>query len=283
MENKAVKIGSFSIDELKTKEGERLFKTLYRITRPDAAASWNKPKQDTEAARIIAKMDSWPKSAEDCEAAIDAAFEKVGWMDFILSKTRTLMESSKAFHLQDDATEFFRRVETQTKAQGPEAIALAYDALVFGVKLGAHTETRRIVEEAAQKMAAENAVALRGYKKMEEIAQDATKNPVDKALDIYKQMPMDDEARAVREAILNLGSIRKAAKSLGMNYNKARNVVQKIIIPAYAKAEIPPERIFLMRPSVRYRRTPQRGDDSGNAKERDLYQQGATNDGEGES
>ena len=263
MKNKSVKIGSFSKEELKTKDGEKLFKTLYRITRPAADNSWNKAKQDKAA-------------------AIDAAFEKVGWMDFILSKTRTLMESSKAFHLQDDATEFFRRVETQTKAQGPEAIALAYDALVFGVKLGAHTETRRIVEEAAQKMAAENAVALRGYKKMEEIAQDATKNPVDKALDIYKQMPMDDEARAVREAILNLGSIRKAAKSLGMNYSKARNVVQNTILPAYAKAEIPPERAFLMRPSVGFRRTPRRKDEPENA-ERDLYQQGAEDSGENES
>lgn len=126
------------------------------------------------------------------------------------------------------------------------------------------------------------ALALRHAQKMEDVARAATQKPVDTAMDIYRRMPMDDEARAVREAILNLGSIRKAAKSLGMNYNRARNVVQKKILLAYAKAEIPPERAFLMRPSVGYRRTPQHKDDPINT-ERDLYQRGAEDMGENES
>lgn len=126
------------------------------------------------------------------------------------------------------------------------------------------------------------ALALRHAQKMEDVARAATQKPVDTAMDIYRRMPMDDEARAVREAILNLGSIRKAAKSLGMNYNRARNVVQKKILLAYAKAEIPPERAFLMRPSVGYRRTPRRENDPINT-ERDLYQRGAEDMGENES
>lgn len=129
-------------------------------------------------------------------------------------------------------------------------------------------------------------LALRHAKIMEEVAQDATKNPVDAAMDIYKQMPMDDEARAVREAVLRFGSIRKAGKELGIGYSKARRIVQKKIIPAYAKAKIPAERVFLMRPSIGFRKAPsniEEGDNPANAPERDLYQQSAGDSDENES
>ena len=221
------------------------------------------------------------------EAAFEKAEERVIEINRALVRLVEMLKSKDKAHLAESVDGFLLRLK-----DGDGGEPLVFDALLLGAELGADTDTGNMLRQLIidQRQLADvqaranelNEIALRGYLKMEEVAQDATKKPVDTAMDIYRQMPMDDEARAVREAILNLGSIRKAAKSLGMNYSKARNVVQNTILPAYAKAEIPPERAFLMRPSVGFRRTPRRKDEPENA-ERDLYQQGAEDQGENES
>ena len=221
------------------------------------------------------------------EAAFEKAEERVIEINRALVRLVEMLKSKDKAHLAESVDGFLLRLK-----DGDGGEPLVFDALLLGAELGADTDTGNMLRQLIidQRQLADvqaranelNEIALRGYLKMEEVAQDATKKPVDTAMDIYRQMPMDDEARAVREAILNLGSIRKAAKSLGMNYSKARNVVQNTILPAYAKAEIPPERAFLMRPSVGFRRTPRRKDEPENA-ERDLYQQGAEDSGENES
>lgn len=222
----------------------------------------------TELGRLLDELNELPIANHDQELA-----EKIHW--------------------------FFDEVQN-----GRPSLALIYFALLHGSKLGKNPiainaiedsekriiaaiekRERRQVEETRRLADAAN-VAVRGYQKMEAVAQEAITNPLEAALDIYSRMPMNDEARAVREAIISCGSIRKAAKKLGMNYSKARRIVQNQIIPAYAKAGIPPERVFLMRPSIGYSKAPlqtEEGDDPNNAPERDLYQQGAPDTGERES
>ena len=288
MQKRTTKIGVFTKKELKTPEGKKLYKALYRINHPKTGS---KPAQDPEKLRIIGEMDLFPKPTAESEARTLAAFEKESEKarqihDALVRLVEMLKSKDKA-HLAESVDGFLLRLK-----DGDGGEPLVFDALLLGAELGADTDTanmlrqliieqRRLADEQARANEL-NALALRHAQKMEDVARDATQKPVDTAMDIYRQMPMDDEARAVREAILNLGSIRKAAKSLGMNYSKARNVVQNTILPAYAKAEIPPERAFLMRPSVGFRRTPRRKDAPENA-ERDLYQQGAEDQGENES
>ena len=228
---------------------------------------------------------------ERAEAGIEAAFEKAEEkareIHRALVRLVEMLKSKDKAHLAESVNGFLLRLK-----DGDGGEPLVFDALILGAELGADTDTanmlrqliieqRRLADEQARANEL-NALALRHAQKMEDVARDATQKPVDTAMDIYRRMPMDDETRAVREAILNLGSIRKAAKSLGMNYNRARNVVQNKILPAYAKAEIPLERALLMRPSAGYRRTPRRKDEPKNV-ERDLYQQGAEDSGENES
>ena len=288
MQKRTTKIGVFTKKELKTPEGKKLYKAFYRINHPKTGS---KPAQDPEKLRIIGEMDLFPKPTAESEARTLTAFEKESEKarqihDALVRLVEMLKSKDKA-HLAESVDGFLLRLK-----DGDGGEPLVFDALLLGAELGADTDTanmlrqliieqRRLADEQARANEL-NALALRHAQKMEDVARDATQKPVDTAMDIYRRMPMDDEARAVREAILNLGSIRKAAKSLGMNYSKARNVVQNTILPAYAKAEIPPERAFLMRPSVGFRRTPRRKDEPENA-ERDLYQQGAEDSGENES
>ena len=133
-------------------------------------------------------------------------------------------------------------------------------------------ETRKVNDAAV--------VALRGFVKMEEVAQEATKNPLEAALDIYQRLPLGDLARKVRRAILETGSQRKAVKALKaggikISQTKISHIVNNEIMPAYAKAGIPVERIFLLRSSIAYRKAPI---DNESTAEPDLYPNSTEND-----
>ena len=78
---------------------------------------------------------------------IEAAFEKARWMDRIFTRIKKTLSRPEADHLEDDAAAMIHAVQEQAKTQGPEAIALAFDCLSLGVKLGRVRDTREIVEE----------------------------------------------------------------------------------------------------------------------------------------
>ncbi len=133
-------------------------------------------------------------------------------------------------------------------------------------------ETRKVNDAAT--------VALRGYVKMEEVAREATEKPLEAALDIYQRLPLGDLARKVRRAILESGSQRKAVKALKaggikISQTKISHIVNNEILPAYAKAGIPVERIFLLRPSTAYRQAPI---DNESTADPDLYPNSTEND-----
>ncbi len=75
------------------------------------------------------------------------AFAKAHWMDKIFTRIRKTLSSPDADHLEDDSAALIHAVEEQARTQGPEAIALAFDCLSLGVKLGRVRDTREIVEE----------------------------------------------------------------------------------------------------------------------------------------
>jgi len=98
-------------------------------------------------------------------------------------------------------------------------------------------------------------------------------------LDIYQRLPLGDLARRVRRAILQTGSQRKAVRALKadgikINQTKISRIVNNEIMPAYAKAGIPVERVFLLRPSVAYKQAPI---DNESTAEPDLYPNGTEN------
>ena len=84
---------------------------------------------------------------ERAGAGIEAAFEKAHWLDKIFTRIQKTLSRPDADHLEDDAVAMIHAVQEQAKTQGPEAIALAFDCLSLGVKLGRVRDTREIVEE----------------------------------------------------------------------------------------------------------------------------------------
>jgi len=111
--------------------------------------------------------------------------------------------------------------------------------------------------------------------KMEDAAREATSKPIEAALDIINRLALNDRARAVRSAIIEEGSQRRAAKKLRISQPTISRIFNLEIIPAYARAGIPPERTLLLRPSNCFRQAPnyvEEGDDPKKAKVRDLYQ-----------
>ena len=83
---------------------------------------------------------------------IEAAFEKARWMDKIFARILKTLSRPEADHLEDDAAAMIHAVQEQAKTQGPEAIALAFDCLSLGVKLGRVRNTRETVEQTLKEM-----------------------------------------------------------------------------------------------------------------------------------
>lgn len=163
----------------------------------------------------------------------------------------------------------------ESMRRGESGLGLAYDALLLGAKFGRDPakdaeiqQSQKRIEDGMARLEDEqrkanelNALALRHAGKMEEVARDAVANPLETALDIYQRLPLGDLARQVRRAILQTGSQRKAVKALKSsgiktNQTKISRIVNDEILPAYAKAGIPVERVFLLRPSISYRKAP---------------------------
>jgi hypothetical protein len=163
----------------------------------------------------------------------------------------------------------------ESMRRGESGLGLAYDALLLGAKCGRdpakdaeiQQSQKRLADEMARladeqaKANEQTALALRHAEKMEDAARDAVANPLETALDIYQRLPLGDLARQVRRAILQTGSQRKAVKALKSsgiktNQTKISRIVNNEILPAYAKAGIPVERVFLLRPSISYRKAP---------------------------
>ena len=154
------------------------------------------------------------------------------------------------------------------RATSPDSGTIASLSLEIGMGLvavaGENPDIAKILQSLTteQREANEiNALALRHAGKMEEVARDAVANPLETALDIYQRLPLGDLARQVRRAILQTGSQRKAVKVLKssgikINQTKISRIVNNEILPAYAKAGIPVERVFLLRPSISYRKAP---------------------------
>ena len=90
---------------------------------------------------------------ERAEAGIETAFHKKYWMDKIFARILKTLSRPEADHLEDDAAAMIHAVQEQAKTQSPEAIALAFDCLSLGVKLGRVPDMREIVDEVMDKKA----------------------------------------------------------------------------------------------------------------------------------
>jgi len=204
---------------------------------------------------------------ERAGAGIEAAFEKAAELDKLFVRFSEMAATPK------ERTEIDRFLESMRR--GESGLGLAYDALLLGAKFGRDPakdaeiqQSQKRIEDGMARLEDEqrkanelNALALRHAGKMEEVARDAVANPLETALDIYQRLPLGDLARQVRRAILQTGSQRKAVKALKSsgiktNQTKISRIVNNEILPAYAKAGIPVERVFLLRPSISYRKAP---------------------------
>ena len=204
---------------------------------------------------------------ERAGAGIEAAFEKAAELDKLFVRFSEMAATPK------ERTEIDRFLESMRR--GESGLGLAYDALLLGAKFGRDPakdaeiqQSQKRIEDGMARLEDEqrkanelNALALRHARKMEEVARDAVANPLETALDIYQRLPLGDLARQVRRAILQTGSQRKAVKALKSsgiktNQTKISRIVNNEILPAYAKAGIPVERVFLLRPSISYRKAP---------------------------
>ena len=90
---------------------------------------------------------------ERAGAGIETAFHKKYWMDKIFARILKTLSRPEADHLEDDAATMIHAVKEQAKTQGPEAIALAFDCLSLGVKLGRVQDTRETVEKTLKEKA----------------------------------------------------------------------------------------------------------------------------------
>lgn len=87
------------------------------------------------------------------DAEMTGAFEKAHWMHKIFTRIRKTLSNRDADHLEDDAAALIHAVEEQARTQDPKVIALAFDCLSLGVKLGRVRDTREIVEEILKEQA----------------------------------------------------------------------------------------------------------------------------------
>ena len=141
MEQHTVKIGLFSKKDLETKEGKRMSKTLCRLARPRAVASWNNPNPDTERARIMRKLDTVPASNDDriLTAFEDAGSKAIQLHELLLRLVEMTNKPSKR-HLQAKIIGFDRRMRKGKFAD----LGFIQEAFLMGVEVGADEEIKAI-------------------------------------------------------------------------------------------------------------------------------------------
>ena len=143
MQKRTTKIGVFTKKELKTPEGKKLYKALYRINHPKTGS---KPAQDPEKLRIIGEMDLFPKPTAESEARTLTAFEKESEKarqihDALVRLVEMLKSKDKA-HLAESVDGFLLRLK-----DGDGGEPLVFDALLLGAELGADTDTGNLLRQ----------------------------------------------------------------------------------------------------------------------------------------
>ena len=143
MQKRTTKIGVFTKKELKTPEGKKLYKALYRINHPKTGS---KPAQDPEKLRIIGEMDLFPKPTAESEARTLTAFEKQSEKarqihDALVRLVEMLKSKDKA-HLAESVDGFLLRLK-----DGDGGEPLVFDALLLGAELGADTDTGNLLRQ----------------------------------------------------------------------------------------------------------------------------------------
>ena len=141
MEKHTVKIGLFSKKDLETKEGKRMSKTLCRLARPRAVASWNNPNPDTERARIMRKLDTVPPSNDDriLKALEDAGSKAIQLHELLLRLVEMTKEPSKRY-LQAKIVGFDQRMREGKFTD----LGFIQEAFLMGVEVGADEEIKAI-------------------------------------------------------------------------------------------------------------------------------------------
>ena len=143
MQKRTTKIGVFTKKELKTPEGKKLYKALYRINHPKTGS---KPAQDPEKLRIIGEMDLFPKPTAESEARTLAAFEKgtekARQIHDALVRLVEMLKSKDKAHLAESVDGFLLRLK-----DGDGGEPLVFDALLLGAELGADTDTGNLLRQ----------------------------------------------------------------------------------------------------------------------------------------
>ena len=143
MQKRTTKIGVFTKKELKTPEGKKLYKALYRINHPKTGS---KPAQDPEKLRIIGEMDLFPKPTAESEArtltAFEKATEKARQIHDALVRLVEMLKSKDKAHLAESVDGFLLRLK-----DGDGGEPLVFDALLLGAELGADTDTGNLLRQ----------------------------------------------------------------------------------------------------------------------------------------
>ena len=248
MQKRTTKIGVFTKKELKTPEGKKLYKALYRINHPKTGS---KPAQDPEKLRIIGEMDLFPKPTAESEARTLAAFEKESEKarqihDALVRLVEMLKSKDKA-HLAESVDGFLLRLK-----DGDGGEPLVFDALLLGAELGADTDTgnmlsdlrdgqRRIADELARANE-QTALALRYAKTMEDAARDATDRP-DRVGGEIVRMVWDQLERKEKDIALRLqqnnGNMNQTADTKN-NFSAVRRCRERLrLLYAGARMALP--------------------------------------------
>ena len=154
MKQHTVKIGVFSKKDLETQEGKRMSKTLCRLARPRAVASWNNPRPNTERARIMRELDTVPASNDD---RILAAFEDAGSKaiqlhEMLLRLVEMTSKPSKRY-LQAKIIGFDRRMREGIFTD----LGFIQEAFLMGAEVGADDDMRQVKAWVAPEAQQENA------------------------------------------------------------------------------------------------------------------------------
>ena len=132
-------------DEIKREKAKMLEDANIRHKVALAYEASSEARQKREIEHLIATYDE--------NDPVYIALRKHHWMDKIFTRINKTLKSQDADHLEDDAATMIQQIQEQAKTQGPEAIALAFDCLSLGVKLGRVRDTREVVEDVLRKKA----------------------------------------------------------------------------------------------------------------------------------